>query len=53
MPKLYINSLGIIIDIDLNFQSHRQSIIKTTTQKLSAFIRVEAVFDWFQWKGSI
>ena len=30
--------LGIIIDKDLNFQSHARSIIKTTNQKLSALI---------------
>ena len=32
--------LGIIIDKDLNFQSHTKSIIKTANQKLSALIRV-------------
>ena len=53
MPKLYRNPLGIITDKDLNFQSHRQSIIKTTNQKLSASIRVAAVFDWYQLKGYI
>ena len=31
---------GIIIDKDLNFQSHTKSIIKTANQKLSALIRV-------------
>ena len=30
---------GIIIDKDLNFQSHTKSIIKTANQKLSALIR--------------
>ena len=32
--------LGIIIDKDLNFQSHKKSIIKTANQKLSALIKV-------------
>ena len=32
--------LGIIVDKDLNFQSHTKSIIKTANQKLSALIRV-------------
>ena len=32
--------LGIIIDKDLNFQSHTKSIIKAANQKLSALIRV-------------
>ena len=32
--------LGIIIDKDLNFQSHTKSIIKTANQKLSSLIRV-------------
>ena len=30
--------LGIIIDKDLNFQSHTRSIIKTANQKLSVLI---------------
>ena len=34
------NLLGLIIDKDLNFQSHTKSIIKTADQKLSALIRV-------------
>ena len=32
--------LGIIIDMDLNFQSHKKSIIKTASQKLSVIIIV-------------
>ena len=32
--------LGIIIDKDLNFQSHKKSIIKTANQKLRVLIRV-------------
>ena len=32
--------LGIIIDKDLNFQSHTKYIIKAVHQKLSALIRV-------------
>ena len=32
--------LGIIIEKDLNFQSHTKSIIKTANQKLSSLIRV-------------
>ena len=32
--------LGKIIDKDLNFQSHKKSIIKTANQKSSALIRV-------------
>ena len=32
--------LGIIIEKDLNFQSHTNSIIKTANQNLSALIRV-------------
>ena len=39
---------GIIIDKDLNFQSHTKSIIKTANQKLSALIRVAPFMtdDW-------
>ena len=32
--------LGIIIDKDLNSQSHRKSILKTANPKLSALVRV-------------
>ena len=32
--------LSIIVDKDLNFQSHTMSIIKTTNQKLSTLIKV-------------
>ena len=44
-PKVAQKPPGTITDKDLNFQSHRQSIIKTTNQKLSALIRVAEVFD--------
>ena len=44
-PTLYATEdeqklLGVIIDRDLHFKSHAKSIIKTTNQKLSAFIEV-------------
>ena len=40
--------LGIIIDKDLNFQSHTKSIIKTSNQKLRVLIRVTPFMtDWF------
>ena len=38
--------LGIIIDMDLNFQSHKKSIIKTASQKLSVIIIKLSVNDW-------
>ena len=42
--------LGIIIDKDLNFQSHTKSIIKTTNQKLSDLIRVPPLMTDFNKK---
>ena len=42
--------LGIIIDKDLNFQSHTKSIIKTANQKLSALIRVAPLMPDFNKK---
>ena len=42
--------LGIIIDKDLNFQSHTRSIIKTANQKLSALIRVAPLMTDFNKK---
>ena len=40
MLKAEQKLLGVIIDKDLNFQSHTKSIIKTANQKLSALIRI-------------
>ena len=42
--------LGIIIDKDLNFQSHTRLIIKTDNQKLSALIRVALLMTDFNKK---
>ena len=42
--------LGIIIDKDLNFQSHTRSIIKTAIQKVSALIRVAPLITDFNKK---
>ena len=42
--------LGIIIDKDLNFQSHTRLIIKTVNQKFSALIRVAPVMTDFSEK---
>ena len=42
--------LGIIIDKDLNFQSHTKSVIKTANQTLSALIRVTAFMTDFNKK---
>ena len=42
--------LGIIIDKDLNFQSHTKSIIKTANQKLSALLRVAPLMTDFNKK---
>ena len=42
--------LGIIIDQDLNFQSHTRSIIKTANQKLSALIRFTPLMTDFNKK---
>ena len=42
--------LGIIIDIDLNFQSHIKSITKTANQKLSTLIRVALLMTDFNKK---
>ena len=39
--------LSIMIDKDLNFQSHTKSIIKTANQKLSALIRVAPLMTDF------
>ena len=38
---------GIIINKDLNFQSHTRSIIKTANKKLSALIRVAPLMTDF------
>ena len=43
-PKL----LGIIIDKDLNFQSHTKPIIKTANQKLSILTRVAPLITDFK-----
>ena len=42
--------LGIIIDKDLNFQSHTKSIIKTANLKSSALTRVAAFMTDFNKK---
>ena len=42
--------LAIIIDKDLNFQSHTKSIIKTANQKLTALIRVAPFMTGFNKK---
>ena len=42
--------LGIIIDKDLNFQSHTKTIIKTANQKLSDLIRVAPFMTDFKKK---
>ena len=42
--------LGIIIDKDLNFQSHTRSTIKTDNQKLSVLIRVAPLMTDFNKK---
>ena len=42
--------LDIIIDKDLNFQSHTKSIIKTANQKLSALIKVAPLMTDFNKK---
>ena len=50
MLKLNRNSFFIVIDKDLNFQSHTWSIIKTVNQKLSALIRVASLISDFNKK---
>ena len=40
--------LGIIIDKDLNFQSHTKPIIKTANQKLSILTRVAPLITDFK-----
>ena len=42
--------LGIIIDKDLNFQSHTKSILKAANQKLCTLIRVAPLMTDFNKK---